>query len=425
MGFAAAWLEKRALFTERIKESPDRGTGIIVVVPAYNEPGISQLLGSLASCIPPGCKVEVIIVINAPADAGEEALLNNRHCIKNIESWKKVNKSTFFRLYVFDAGQPAINGWGVGLARKTGMDEALRRFDALENPYGVIVCLDSDCTVEKNYFASICDEFLIRKERSACSISFEHPLSGNEFPEEIYNHIILYELHLRYYLQGLRYSCFPYPYHTVGSALAVRANQYVRAGGMNRKQAGEDFYFIQKLVPLGGYFNLDSTTVYPSPRESYRVPFGTGATITKLMQNGGQLLLTYNVDGFRELRSLFSTAETLYQFSNAKLKLHYENFPRGLRSFISEEEWLHKIAEIKSNTSGKESFRKRFYDWFNMFRIVKYLNHVHEEIFEMIPVAEAASELLKISGYKLNSVNPKDQLNFFRKIEKGPICFFS
>jgi len=42
---------------------------------------------------------------------------------------------------------------------------------------------------------------------------------------------------------------------------------------MNRKQAGEDFYFIQKLMPLGGYFALNSTAIYPSPRESSRVPF--------------------------------------------------------------------------------------------------------------------------------------------------------
>ena len=419
MGFAAAWLEKKALFPERIIEPPDKGTGIIVVVPAYNEPGISKLLDSLVSCINPDCKVEVIIVVNARADADEKALLNNRVCIKNIESWKMANKSAFLRFFVFDVGQPAINGWGVGLARKTGMDEALRRFDAVENPFGIIVCLDADCTVERNYFISICDEFYKRKERSACSISFEHPLSGSEFPEEIYNNIILYELHLRYYLQGLRYSGFPYPYHTVGSAVAVRACQYVRAGGMNRKQAGEDFYFIQKLVPLGGYFNLNSTTVYPSPRKSYRVPFGTGATITRLMENNEQRLLTYNEAGFIELRSLFSMVEALSQYNDSELKLHYENLPGGLRSFLSTEEWSQKMSEIKRNTSGKESFRKRFFDWFNMFRIVKYLNHVHESIYEKIPVTEAGSKLLKISGFEWNSMNPKDKLNFFRMIERG------
>ena len=48
MGFASAYLEERALFPEIIKEAPDSETGIIVVVPAYNEPGISKLLDSLA-----------------------------------------------------------------------------------------------------------------------------------------------------------------------------------------------------------------------------------------------------------------------------------------------------------------------------------------------------------------------------------------
>ena len=100
MGFASAWLEKRALFPESIIEPPDKETGIIVVIPAYNEPGISKLSGSLASCINPDCKVEVIIVVNARADADEAALLNNRLCIKNIESWKMANINAFFRLYV-------------------------------------------------------------------------------------------------------------------------------------------------------------------------------------------------------------------------------------------------------------------------------------------------------------------------------------
>ena len=43
MGFASTYLEKRTLFPEIIKEAPDKQTGIIVVVPACNEPGISKI----------------------------------------------------------------------------------------------------------------------------------------------------------------------------------------------------------------------------------------------------------------------------------------------------------------------------------------------------------------------------------------------
>lgn len=98
MGFASTWLNERALFPQIINEAPDKQTGIIVVVPSYNEPDIVRLLESLILCERPGCKVEVIIVVNAPDDASEECLENNRLTISDIESWKKEHSDCFFRL---------------------------------------------------------------------------------------------------------------------------------------------------------------------------------------------------------------------------------------------------------------------------------------------------------------------------------------
>jgi hypothetical protein len=81
MGFASAYIENRALFPELIKEAPPENTGIIVVIPSYNEPDITDLLDSLVSCQEPECKVEVIIIVNAPAEADEDSLKNNRESI--------------------------------------------------------------------------------------------------------------------------------------------------------------------------------------------------------------------------------------------------------------------------------------------------------------------------------------------------------
>jgi len=417
MGFASTWLEKRALFPELINEAPDIGTGIIVVVPAYNEPGITTLLDSLASCIEPECKVEVIIVVNAPSGAPEEYLENNRLSIKNIESWKKDHCDCFFRLFAFIA-DASVAGWGVGLARKAGMDEAVRRFDRLDNMDGVILNLDADCLVEKNYFISVCNDLLKVKGRRACSIYFEHPLSGIDYPENVYRSITLYELHLRYYFQGLAYSEFPFVFHTVGSAIAVKALPYVKAGGMNRRQAGEDFYFIQKLVPDGGYFTLNSTTVYPSPRASFRVPFGTGASVEKLTSGNNSDLLTYNMLAFEELRSFFRMAPDFYNCKNSDLPALFDLLPAALRSFSEKNEWVNKLKEIKNNTSGWSSFEKRFFGWFNMFRIVKYLNFVHLKYFEKKPVSVSASELLACKGIEFLSDDPLALLRYFRKLER-------
>lgn len=418
MGFASAWLEERALFPEIIKEVPDKQTGIIVVVPAYDEPGICRLLDSLALCNEPECKVEVIVVVNAPAGAARECINNNKLTISNIESWKKKNRSCFFRLFVFTA-ESSVRGWGVGLARKTGMDEALRRFSCINNPEGVILNLDADCLVEKNYFDSVCNELFRRKERTACSVYFEHPLSGDDFPEAVYKSIALYELHLRYYYQGLIYAGFPFIFHTVGSAIAVKALSYLKAGGMNRRQAGEDFYFVQKLVPAGGYFSLNSTTVYPSPRASFRVPFGTGASIGKLTNGQQTNLFTYNILAFNELHLFFANIEQYYYCRIEELKGCYNLLPAGMRLFSDEKEWIEKMSEIRNNTSGLSSFKKRFFGWFNMFRIMKYLNYVHQGYFEKMAVEVSASELLKAKRIITESKAPVDLLLKFRSMEKN------
>jgi uncharacterized protein YfkK (UPF0435 family) len=52
-----------------------------------------------------------------------------------------------------------------------------------------------------------------------------------------------------------------------------------------------------------------------------------------------------------------------------------------------------------------------------MFRIVKYLNHVHSGMFEKQPVSEAAYEMLSEIGPQVKSKDPYELLIFYRKIE--------
>ncbi len=419
MGFASSWIEERAFFPELIHEAADSNTGIICVVPAYNEPGITKMLDSLAECNEPKCKTELIIVINAPYKESGEHVECNKVTLNNIESWKKGHKNPFFRLYYFVADNRNFAGWGVGLARKTGMDEALRRFSYIGNREGVILCLDADCIVQKNYFESVFNELYSASDRSACSLYFEHPVSGPDYPDYIYRYITLYELHLRYYYQALLFTGYPWVFHTVGSSMAVKALPYMKAGGMNRKQAGEDFYFIQKHVSSGGFFSLNSTTVYPSPRVSDRVPFGTGASIGKLDETDSSDLLTYNLLSFKELRAFFDLADAYYECIDSDLKTYYDGFPHGIKSFMGEKEWVEKISEIKNNTSTIHSFRKRFFQWFNMFRIVKYLNHVHSVIYDKLPVTDSASDLLSTIGITVSSDEAASLLISYRKLEKN------
>jgi hypothetical protein len=97
----------------------------------------------------------------------------------------------------------------------------------------------------------------------------------------------------------------------------------------------------------------------------------------------------------------------------------YTDLPPGLKLFVGRDEWDKKILEIKENTTSPKSSVKRFYDWFNMFRIVKYMNTVNSGFFGKQPVMESASKLLNILGINLISNDPVRLLKYFRDLEKG------
>jgi hypothetical protein len=417
MRFASEWLEVSAIFPPFISEAPSSDTGIIIVVPCFNEPGIIFTLESLNKCQKPKCDTEVIIVINSPRDSGKEILERNRITLLEMDTWNKKTRP-FFRLYSILIENPEIKGWGVGLARKTGMDEALRRFNHVEKPGGIILCLDADCTVSSGYLLSVYNELLLDKDRKGCVIHYEHPLSGRDYPEEVYNAVLQYELHLRYYFLALRYSGFPYVFHTVGSTIAVKALAYLKGGGMNRRQAGEDFYFVQKMVSSGRWHTIYSATVYPSPRVSDRVPFGTGLAVGKMVRKGEKVFMTYNPSAFEDLKCFLNLCRSVFIENNRFHAKIYNELPESFKTFLPGSDWQMKLEEIAGNSSGIDSFNKRLYQWFNMFRVVKYLNSVHENLYQRITASEASRIILKMSGIEIPESSDSELLIFLRDREK-------
>lgn len=419
MGFATAYLGE-GQFNALVKETPLSDTGLIIIIPSFNEDSISGLLDSLASCDKPGCSVEVLIGINAPDGATTQQLQQNQITHKEILSWKGDNNNAPFRLFAFNCNQSANSGWGVGMARKQLMDEALYRFSLIHRSEGVIVSLDADCTVDANYLEVLWDRFSNDREINGASIRFEHSLPQNDGDHALMSAITEYELHLRYYYQGLRFTGFPDVFHTIGSAIAVRALAYSRVGGMNSRQAGEDFYFIQKMIPLGGFISINETTVYPSPRASSRVPFGTGPAVRSIINDPAGVYLTYHPDAFVGLKSLFDSVSHLYDIPADKIDDFAGKLSPGISAFLCENRWEQNVVEIQNNTSNQASFVKRFYGWFNMFRVVKYLNWVHQNGFHTkMEVSVAAGILLEMISCKRVVSGSNELLKVYRLLESA------
>lgn len=376
--FAQKYLSKKGK-KPLLNLSPQKGTRIIVVIPCFYEPDVLQTLISLSASQTPLFPVEVLVVINQSEIETNSIKTFNAETKKKIQNWISKNRIKNITFYVIGPVELSKKWAGAGLARKTGMDEAVLRFDTLENPQGLIVSLDADTLVAKNYFVEIEKHFVKNPRDVGATISFQHQTS--DLDKKHLEGIQLYEKYLVYYKNAIQYTGYPYSMFTVGSAFVVTAEAYVRRGGMNRRQAGEDFYFLQNLAQLGPVGEISSTKVFPSARLSDRVPFGTGPILQKWMNNEEDLRKTYNVCAFQDLKSFFDKLPDFYKVSEDEYKGLLPKLPKPVFEFLVSDNFWIELKDVNQNSSNFTNFRKRFFQKFNAFKILKYLNFVHEKFY--------------------------------------------
>lgn len=369
---------------------PSLNLGIAIVIPACDEDWLLFSLMSLHRCRLPKADVEVIVVINNSESASPAVKANNRRILTMAENWGRKHHRSRMRFHFLYYPDLPKKQAGVGLARKIGMDEAVFRYERVRNKKGIIACFDADSRCDPNYLVALETHFQQQPKTQACSIYFEHPLEGCEYPPPVYEAIAAYELHLRYYVQVQRYAGFPYAVDTIGSSMAVRADAYQQQGGMNRRKAGEDFYFLHKFTPLGHFAQINSTRVIPSPRTSDRVPFGTGKAVADLIR-GRRLPYTYSYQTFEDLKQLFEQVPNLWTGKTALPEL---SLSAGLSDFLRSIGFEEKLAEIRANTRQRSTFIQRFWRWFDAFQIMKFVHYARDHYYPDIPVQEAARWLL-------------------------------
>ncbi len=412
------YLEKHALYPPQIKVVPHADLGIIVVIPCHDEPDVVSSVQALRDCELPECTVEVIVIVNDSEISSTEIKQQNQLTINQLNEWIPQNADDKFQCFALDHPDMPKKHAGVGLARKIGMDEAVRRLEQVGNSMGVIVCFDADSGCDTNYLKEIERHFKTHPDTEACSIYFEHPMNGAAYPPEVYEAIVDYELYLRYYVHALRWAGFPHAYQTIGSSMAVRADAYQKQGGMNRRKAGEDFYFLHKFIPHGHFTELTTTRVIPSPRPSHRVPFGTGKAVGDLIQTESGYL-AYHPNVFIDLQFFIKKINALYEMkSELEINHFIEDLPDSVRSFLLENNFPQKIKEIHAHTANPTTFRQRFFQWFNAFLVLKYVHHARDVHYASVPVNEAAEWLLNELNVEIeNGAEARDLLDVFRRMD--------
>ena len=309
----------------------------------------------------------VICVVNNTGNCLDEVRIDNARTLEYLRSMDQFP----LRLAVIDASSPdheLPKREGVGLARKIGMDwavEILRRNGAAN---GAIVSLDADTRVDGEYLPAT-RAYFERPGAWAAVIDYAHPIDDANTRAAI----LCYELFLRYHELSLRWAGSPYAFHAIGSARA-----YAAVSGMNRRRAGEDFYFLQQLAKTGPIGRIHGTTVRPSARASWRVPFGTGKRVQRHLDNDRDEYRLYHPEAYRILREWLGVVAQQSNLDAARMLSAADTISSALGAFLRDADFEQAWDRLRRNAPNPTQFLAQFHRWFDGFTTLKFIHHFRD-----------------------------------------------
>ena len=350
----------------------------------------------------------IIFVINNSISASDEIISDNQKSLKFLRA-EINNKNRKLNVGLVDASSFGKSfdekTAGVGLARKVGMDLALTAFDFNREEKKILFCTDADCTFTSNYISAVTEQFNIKK-LNAAYVNFEHDIYQND---ENTLAIICYEIFLRYYVAGLKYAKSPYAFHTIGSTMICDIDSYIKIGGMNKRKAAEDFYFLEKMAKSFNICRIEGAGVFPSNRKSWRVPFGTGQRVNRFLSAKRNEYLLYDPRVFDVLKQWliifneFNGKNIRNLLNNAK-KIHNE-----LYNFLIAQKFEENWERIFQHTSTMQQLTYQKKIWFDGFRTLKFIHHFRDNAFPEIDMFDALDSFFKMIGLRfVQNRNKKD-----------------
>ncbi len=404
------YLQKHAHSEALIKEIPSEDIAAVVIIPAYFETKLFETIHSLFRCHVPAGTIEIIPVLNHPHSADtsiQEFHQKQYHGI--IELAKQTAKHPLQVRSISPISLPDKQA-GVGMARKIGMDEAVRRFEYWKKD-GIIINIDADCSCDKSYFKEILAFHHNYPEIEAVSIGFHHDLQIEDI--DLRDAIILYELHLRTYIGWQKYFGYPFAYQTLGSCFSVRSYAYQAMGGMNKRKAGEDFYFLHKFSVLSRLSELKKALVIPSGRISDRVPFGTGRAVSDIVLKN-KIYKTYNPEAIRQFCLFMKNVESSYYTYDKDRQKVWNTTVESLHEFLVSMSFDDALQSVLDNCAGAVTFQKQIRKWFNPFRLMKYLHYAREREYPDCDVLKSARDLLNCHSKDYSNASPEEILHALR-----------
>ena len=372
------------------------GAAAAVVIPALAESTyLFDTLLAISASLPYSLrKVQIIVVVNNHHDSPPEVIADNRNTLHTLEYFHRERILAPLHLGWVDASSAGFElpeNEGVGLARKIGSDIALMILEEQGSINAPIIHLDADSPPSAGYL-DVLLSFYNERPRWAALSGYQHPTDCEH--KRQCSSIISYEIYMRYHELALRYSGSPYAYPALGSIMSSTALAYAAAGGMNRRCAGEDFYFLQQLRKTGNIEHIPYSMVYPSNRFSQRTPFGTGRVIANENMNETNVYdFLFHPECYTVLKQWLELANDTIMLPPAELVNAAGTVHKELKSFLKTKRFQAQWEKISANHPTTKARSQQFHVWFDGLRTIQLIHHLRDTAFPNIPAEDAISTL--------------------------------
>lgn len=415
------YLQKYGLNSWEFYGAPKRYKSIIIIPAIAEFDNIRVLLNSLIQNDQKYFHSTLILfVVNRISSSNDSVQEENSRSIQFLKQIiqkektsdnlvAKVNESNL-QIGLVDASSEGLElndkEGGVGLARKIGMDEALKHFDYSTIQKNILICLDADCTVSENYISAIRESF-DNNDLHAAYVNYSHAL-----PNDVENQkaIINYEIFLRYYVLGLKFANSPFAYHSIGSTMVCDVESYIKIQGMNKRKAAEDFYFMEKLSKIVDIYKIEDAKVFPSSRGSWRVPFGTGKRVSRFLENVQNEYLLYSPDSFIVLKKWIGLFHSSKVNTAHEYMIEADKICSSLYQFLVINKFEQSWNRIYKNTKSKEQISKQKKLWFDGFKTLKLIHYLRDNEFPSENMFDTLDNIFSLMNIEFNYSNKPETI---------------
>lgn len=346
----------------------------VLVIPAHRES--PDHLERVWRNLPPDALIIIVVNSTDEDDRETQALLNQLRPANDSASLTLQNPGPAApALLIVDrctSGRTLPRRQGVGLARKIGADIALALIDAGVVDSPMIHNTDADVTLPADYFSPHCNA-------GALLYPFRHAAES-----ALTTAACLYEISMFYYVAGLRWARSPYAFTTVGSTIAVHANDYAVVRGFPKRRAGEDFYLLNKLAKTGPIHQLEAPVVDIAARASDRVPFGTGTSLGRIgaLADPSAEFRFYHPAIFEQLATWQSRLATLRPGE----RLADQGLSAPLQSWCAACGFDRLLERRQHEFRDQRTFTRFVHEWFDGFRTLKLIHHLRDEHYPSVGI---------------------------------------